>query len=166
MSSDSIIKFYCLCLASANQCQNPEGLVHESIIITGDTKAATRGRNVTLSCTMGQVLSGPRLSTCMGNGEWEPDPREAFCVHVDANTTQMFDSEALSQEGKIAVASSVTIFVVTALLFFIIGFLSGLFCPRKSGKPADGEVVTKEIPIYDVELKQQEHELELKENVA
>ena len=126
MSSDSIIKFYCLCLASANQCQNPEGLVHKSIIITGDTKAATSGRNVTLSCTMGEVLSGPRLSTCMGNGEWEPDPREAFCVHVDANTTQTLDSEALSPEGKIAVASSVTV-LVTLLLFIIICFLSGHF---------------------------------------
>ena len=64
-------------------------------------------------------------------------------------------------------ASSVTAFAVTALLFFIIGFLSGLFSQRNPGKPAYDEVVTKETPIYDdVELKQQEHELELKENVA
>ena len=59
------------------------------------------------------VFSGPRLSTCMWNGEWEPDPREAFCVHVDTNTTQTLDSEALSPEGKIAVASSVTVLVTS-----------------------------------------------------
>ena len=42
--------------------------------------------------------------------------------YVGASTTQTFDSEALSQEGKIAVASLITVFVVTSLLFFIIGF--------------------------------------------
>ena len=152
-------------------CRNPAGLVHESIIITGSTKAATRGTNMSLTCNSGLMLSGPSTSTCMGNGEWEPDPREAECV--DASTTvhmttqRSFDLEALSQDGKIAVASSVTIFIVTLVLFFIIGFLSGHFCCRESGKRAHHEVVKNETPIYDdIVLNQQEHELELKENVA
>ena len=66
-------------------CQNPEGLVHESKVITGYTKSATRGTNLTLTCTSGLTLSGPSTSTCIGNGEWEPDLREAECV--DASTT-------------------------------------------------------------------------------
>ena len=116
------------------------------------------------------MLSGPGTSTCMGNGEWEPDPREA--ERVDASTTvhmtkQRFDSVALSQDGKIAVASSVTVFIVTSVLFFFFGFLSGRFCRRESGKATDHEVAKNETPIYDdIVLKQQEHELELKENVA
>ena len=113
---------------------------------------------MSISCTSGQMLSGPSTSTCMGNGEWEPDLREVACV--DASTT-------LSQEGKFAVASSVTVFVVTSLLFFIIGYLSRRFCRRESGKTADSEAVKDEISIYDdIELKQQEHELDLKENAA
>ena len=121
---------------------------------------------MTLSCTSGQMLSGPSTSICMGNGEWEPDLREAECV--DTSTTQIsFDLEALSQEGKIAVASSVTVFIVTSILFFIIGFLSGHFCQRETRKTADHEVITKETPVCDdIELKQQEHELELKKNEA
>ena len=39
--------------------------------------------------------------------------------------------EPLSQEGKIAVASSVTVFAVTSILFFIIGFLSGRLCHKE-----------------------------------
>ena len=34
---------------------------------------------VTFSCPPGLVLTGPNSSTCMGNGEWEPDPREVKC---------------------------------------------------------------------------------------
>ena len=34
---------------------------------------------VTLSCPTGLALTGPNSSICMGNGEWEPHPREADC---------------------------------------------------------------------------------------
>ena len=118
------------------------------MIVTGYTKLATRGTTVTLTCKSGLTLSGLSTSTCMGNGEWEPDLREAECV--DASTTvhymttqRSFDSEALSQDGKIAVASSITVFVVTSVLFFIVGFLSGHFCQRESGKTADHVVAKK-----------------------
>ena len=50
----------------------------------------SRGTLIQFSCLTGLVLTGPNLSICMGNGEWEPDPREAQCkgerisgVHVD-----------------------------------------------------------------------------------
>ena len=28
---------------------------------------------------------GPNSSTCMGNGEWEPDPREVRCIRKTSN---------------------------------------------------------------------------------
>ena len=37
------------------------------------------GSIATFSCPPGLVLIGPNSSTCMGNGEWEPDPREVKC---------------------------------------------------------------------------------------
>ena len=40
-------------------------------------------------------------------------------------------NEALSQDGKIAVASSVTVFIVTAISFFIVGFLCGHFLSKE-----------------------------------
>ena len=53
-------------------------------------------------------------------------------------------------------ASSVTVFVMTSILFFIIGFLSGHFC-QKGRKRAENVS-----PLQQHE----EQELELKENVA
>ena len=65
--------------------------------------------------------------------------------------------------------SSVTVFVLTSTLFFIIGFLSR-YCCRKEKKTAGIASPTEQpqIPYYDdVVLKQQEEqELELKDNVA
>ena len=40
---------------------------------------AKEGTNITLSCSSGLELSDPNTSTCMRNGEQEPDPREAAC---------------------------------------------------------------------------------------
>ena len=77
---------------------------------------------------------------------------------------------ALSQEGKIAVASSVTVFIVASILFFIVGFLSGnIYQMRRKATaetvPPSGQT---QIPYYDDVMLQQhdEQELELKENVA
>ena len=73
--------------------------------------------------------------------------------------------EPLSRDRKIAIASSVTVFVVASILFFIIGFLCGHFC-RKERKTT-AIVPQTSTPYYDdVVLQQHEQELELKENVA
>ena len=77
--------------------------------------------------------------------------------------------EVLSQQGKIAVASSVTVFVVTSILFFIIGFLSRHLCHKERKTAGTASPIEQpQIPYYDdVVLKQQEEqELELKDNVA
>ena len=70
----------------------------------------------------------------------------------------------LSRDGKIAVASSVTTFVMASILFFIAGFLYGNFYQKKRSIRPSGQT---RIPYYDdVVLQQREQELELKENVA
>ena len=109
----------------------------------------------------------------MGNGEWEPDPREVECISADTSTAVYMissiqrSSKVLCQDGKIAVASSVTVFAVTIILFFVIDFLcEQLYQKKRKGAawtvpPAGGQT---QIPYYDdVVLKQ---ELDLKENVA
>ena len=47
--------------------------------ITADSDLTLEGTNITFSCPPGMVLTGPTTVTCMGNGEWEPDPTEVQC---------------------------------------------------------------------------------------
>jgi hypothetical protein len=87
-------------------------------------------------------------------------------------------SNGLTDDGKIAVASTLT-FVAGSSIFFIIGFLCGHFCRKErcnttsqssAGPGTAGQCDQENIPstpIYeDVVLKQREQELGLKENVA
>ena len=92
-------------------CRNPTELVDDSTTIIGYSlgEPAIRGANLTFTCTSGLVLSGPNTSTCMGNGEWEPDPREIECTGISMHVISEKSLELLSRDGEIAVASSVTI---------------------------------------------------------
>ena len=77
--------------------------------------------------------------------------------------------EPISQEGKIAVASSVTVFAVTSILFFIIGFLSRHICHKdRKTVGTTSPIERPQIPYYDdvVLRRHVEQELELKDNVA
>ena len=77
----------------------------------------------------------------------------------------------MSQDGKIAVASSVTVFTVASIVFFISGFLCGHICQkkRKMGDKLPPSEQTQ-FPVCDVQLQQQqqqhEQDLQLEENVA
>ena len=51
-----------------------------SVLTMLDRNPALEGSSVNLSCPPGLVLTGPNTTTCMGNGEWEPDPMEAMCT--------------------------------------------------------------------------------------
>ena len=61
------------------------------------------------------------------------------------------EARSLSQDAKIAVASSVTVFVVTSVLFFIIGFLCRHFCQKKKKTDitSQPEETQPQIPYYD-----------------
>ena len=86
--------------------------------------------------------------------------------------------KGLRQDGKIAVASSVTVFTVALILFFIVGFLCGHFCQKKkkssttsAAVPPGGSGGQTQTPYYDtvhicVVLQPGEPDLELKENVG
>ena len=147
-------------------CPHPAEQVDGSISVVGYKEPALRGTNVTLACPARLILT----LTCVGNGEWEPDPNTVKCENEST-----MRKGSLSRNGKIAVASSVTVFTVASILFFIIGFLCGHFCQktRKSGTtaaageptvpPAESSGGQAQTPYYDDVVLQQ---VQLKENVA
>ena len=70
------------------KCDDPSKLIHNDVIIVGYEDPALEGENITFTCPTGAILTGPNTSTCVENGEWEPDPREVECsVLVTASTT-------------------------------------------------------------------------------
>ena len=52
----------------------------ESIRIHDDPYPALEGTTVTFNCLDGLVITGPNTSTCMRNGDWEPDPQNLKCL--------------------------------------------------------------------------------------
>ena len=48
---------------------------------------ALEGDVITFTCSPGQLLNGTDTSTCMRNGEWEPDPGEVDCIGLPASMT-------------------------------------------------------------------------------
>ena len=48
--------------------------------VMGYEDPSLEGDSIMFTCTSGLELSGPNSSTCMGNGEWEPDPGEVNCT--------------------------------------------------------------------------------------
>ena len=55
-------------------------------IVVGFVDPALEGQNITFTCPPGQMLNGSNTSTCMGNGEWEPDPGEVACTGPTVTT--------------------------------------------------------------------------------
>ena len=45
---------------------------------------AMEGAAIIFECPPQFVLVGPNATTCMGNGEWEPDPRKVECKGITA----------------------------------------------------------------------------------
>ena len=54
----------------------------DSIRVMGHTDPALEATVVTFSCSPGLVLTGPNTTTCMDNGQWEPNPREVKCKGI------------------------------------------------------------------------------------
>ena len=63
-------------------------LTHTDVRVMDYEDPAVEGESITFTCFPSLVLNGPNSSTCMENGEWEPDPREVNCtgVHVPITT--------------------------------------------------------------------------------
>ena len=62
------------CFITAAKCGYPLD-ADNFLRITGYHNPPLEGATVTFSCPPGKILTGPNRTTCMGNGEWEPDPR-------------------------------------------------------------------------------------------
>ena len=61
-------------------CGNLTSQIDSSIKVLGYVYPPVRGSSVLLVCSScGFELTGPNVSTCMENGEWEPDPGEVEC---------------------------------------------------------------------------------------
>ena len=45
-----------------------------------ETFPLTEGSIFNFTCPPGLVLTGPNTTTCMENGEWEPDLSQAKCI--------------------------------------------------------------------------------------
>lgn len=54
--------------------------IDNSVKVTGYIDPAIEGTNINFSCSTGLILSGPKNSTCYGNGEWKPDPETVECT--------------------------------------------------------------------------------------
>ena len=60
-------------------CGYPNFQVDSPVLVMGYSDPAREGTAITFSCSPGLVLTGPNTTTCMDNGQWEPDPREVKC---------------------------------------------------------------------------------------
>ena len=49
-------------------------------LVLGYMDPVLEGQIITYTCPTGWTLNGSNSSTCMRNGEWEPDPREVECL--------------------------------------------------------------------------------------
>ena len=55
-------------------------------LAVGYEDPALEGQNITFTCPPGQMLNGSNASSCMGDGEWEPDPRKVGCTGISVST--------------------------------------------------------------------------------
>ena len=76
---------------SVANCGNPAGQIdNRAVDIMGFMDPAIERSNITISCSSGYVLNGPSSSTCMRNGNWEPDPREVECKSETYNNNYYY----------------------------------------------------------------------------
>ena len=61
---------------------SPIALHQDVVSDVNTTSIVHEGTTITLGCLSGLVLAGSNTSTCMGNGQWEPDPREVECMRL------------------------------------------------------------------------------------
>jgi hypothetical protein len=70
------------CINFTAKCDSPILLLSEDSerLVNADySHPAIEGTNVSFTCPPGLVLTGPSVTMCMGNGEWEPDPSQIWC---------------------------------------------------------------------------------------
>ena len=78
-----VITFFLLAATCGYPLQHVPHINNSDMILFGYNFQARVGTVISFSCLDSKlVLIGPNSSTCMGNGEWEPDPREIECKGI------------------------------------------------------------------------------------
>ena len=72
---------------NTGKCSNPLELTHINVMVLGYEEPSLEGNSVTFACPAGLIPTGSYSSTCMRNGEWEPNPREVTCTSGQETTT-------------------------------------------------------------------------------
>jgi hypothetical protein len=80
-TSNSIIN------AVTANCGAPLDGSASSVLVMGYNDVALEGSSVNFTCSSGLVLTGPNSSTCMEDGNWEPDPSRSACRNHHQNIT-------------------------------------------------------------------------------
>ena len=104
-------------------CEDPASIsqiVNSKITVYGYETPALEGHVVNFSCSFGQVLTGSNMSTCMRDGEWEPDPKEMSC---DSNITTTISNSPHFQITGILVGSLLGILLLLIAMTTIVTFL-------------------------------------------
>ena len=56
------------------------------VVVMGSGSPPIEGQFITYTCPPGFILTGPNVSVCTENREWEPDPGDVECIG-DLNST-------------------------------------------------------------------------------
>ena len=72
--------------ACAGKCSDPMELITTHVMAVGYEDPALEGQIIIFTCRPGQILNGSNSSTCMGNGEWEPDLGQLECIGGQGTT--------------------------------------------------------------------------------
>lgn len=72
----------------AARCESlAQTTIDDSVKVVGNIDQAVEGTTVNFSCPSRLVLTGPSTTTCMENGQWEPDPRDSvMCKGISIYT--------------------------------------------------------------------------------
>lgn len=65
-----------MCLLSA-ACRFP--LIERDVHVTKFSELLVAGTSLMFACPSGLILTGPNTTTCLENGQWEPDPSQVKC---------------------------------------------------------------------------------------
>ena len=63
------------------RCEHIRSLIDNAILTSDyvELEPLLFGTTITFTCPPGRALTGPNATTCMENGEWEPDPSNLVC---------------------------------------------------------------------------------------
>ena len=118
-------------------------------------------------------------AVCNKEGNWEPISDDTtLCTELTGIieiiilcTIQLLNCDligsSLSQDGIIAIASSISVFIITSILFSVFGYFCGVYRQKQQQDSSSLANKPTPVPTYeDVLPKDFEQKLELQSNIA